>query len=80
MPDEILTLANELLLNPVRIEVTPPEAMLDKIEHSLYYVTKKDKTNLLIDLLVNPKLATVLVFTRTKHGANKLVKELTLWR
>lgn len=76
MPNEILSLANELLINPVRLEITPPEAMLDKIEHSLYFVTKKDKTNLLIDLLVNPKLATVLVFTRTKHGANKLVKEL----
>jgi ATP-dependent RNA helicase RhlE len=76
LPHEILSLANELLINPVRIEITPPEAMLDKIDHELYFVTKKDKINLLIDLLVNPKLASVLVFTRTKHGANKLVKEL----
>jgi ATP-dependent RNA helicase RhlE len=76
LPKEILSFANELLINPVRIEITPPEAMLDKIDHSLYFVTKKDKTNLLIDLLVNPKMESVLVFTRTKHGANKLVKEL----
>ncbi len=76
LPKEILSFANELLINPVRIEITPPEAMIDKIDHSLYFVTKKDKTNLLIDLLVNPKLSAVLVFTRTKHGANKLVKEL----
>ncbi len=76
LPKEILSFANELLFNPVRIEITPPEAMLDKIDHSLYFVTKKDKTNLLIELLVNPKMASVLVFTRTKHGANKLVKEL----
>jgi ATP-dependent RNA helicase RhlE len=76
LPKEIMKLANELLKNPVRIEVTPPEAMVDKIKQSLYYVSKKDKTNLLIDLLVNPKLESVLVFTRTKHGANKLVKEL----
>lgn len=50
--------------------------MIDKIKQSLYYVSKKDKTNLLIDLLVNPKLQSVLIFTRTKHGANKLVTEL----
>ncbi|TNF08816.1 MAG: DEAD/DEAH box helicase, partial [Bacillota bacterium] len=76
IPQEILKLANELLTNPTRIEVTPPEMMIDKIKQSLYYVPKKDKTNLLIDLLVNPKMKSVLIFTRTKHGANKLVKEL----
>ncbi|HOI84643.1 MAG TPA: DEAD/DEAH box helicase [Acholeplasmataceae bacterium] len=76
LPKEIMKLANELLKHPVRIEVTPPEAMVDKIKQSLYYVSKKEKTHLLIDLLVNPKLESVLVFTRTKHGANKLVKEL----
>lgn len=76
IPREILTLAQELLNNPIRIEVTPPELMIDKIKQSLYYVSKKDKTNLLIDLLVNPKLQSVLIFTRTKHGANKLVTEL----
>lgn len=76
LPKEILAFAHELLINPIRIEITPPEAMLDIIDHNLYYVTKKDKTNLLIDLLVNSKMVSVLVFTRTKHGANKLVKEL----
>ena len=76
IPNEILKLANEMLHNPVRIEVTPPEAMIDKIKQSLYYVGKKDKTNLLIDLLVKPSLESILIFTRTKHGANKLVKEL----
>jgi ATP-dependent RNA helicase RhlE len=76
IPNEILKLANSLLKDPVRIEVTPPETMLEMISQSLYFVTKKDKTNLLIDLLVNPKLTSVLIFTRTKHGANKLVKEL----
>jgi len=76
IPNEILKLANELLTNPIRIEITPPDAMIDKIKQSLFYVPKKDKTNLLIDLLVRPELRTLLVFTRTKHGANKLVKEL----
>ena len=76
IPQEILKLANDLLNNPVRIEVTPPEQMIDKIKQSLYFVSKKDKSKLLIDLLVNPKLTSILIFTRTKHGANKLVKEL----
>jgi ATP-dependent RNA helicase RhlE len=76
IPNEILKLANELLTNPIRIEVTPPDQMIDKIKQSLFYVSKKDKTNLLIDLLVNPEMKSVLIFTRTKHGANKLVKEL----
>jgi ATP-dependent RNA helicase RhlE len=76
IPNEILKLANELLDKPVRIEITPPEAMIDKIKQSIYYVAKKDKTNLLLDLLVDQKLESVLIFTRTKHGANKLVKEL----
>ena len=76
IPSDISKLAKELLTEPIRIEVTPPEQMIDKIKQSLYYVTKKDKVKLLIDLLVNPKLQSVLVFTKTKHGANKLVTEL----
>jgi ATP-dependent RNA helicase RhlE len=76
VPNDILSLANSLLKDPIRIAVTPVETTLEKIKQTLYYVSKKERTNLLIDLLVNPKLASVLVFTRTKHGANKLVKEL----
>lgn len=76
MPKEILRFAAELLTNPVRIEVTPPEAMIDKIKQSVFFVTKKDKTNLLLDILIDPKHETLLIFTRTKHGANKLVKDL----
>lgn len=74
--NEILKLANDLLVDPVRIEVTPPETMIDKITQSLYFVNKKEKFNLLLDLLINPKMKSILIFTRTKHGANKLVKEL----
>lgn len=76
MPREILKLAAELLTNPVRIEVTPPEAMIDKIKQSVFFVPKKDKISLLLDLLVGPKHTSVLIFTRTKHGANKLVISL----
>jgi ATP-dependent RNA helicase RhlE len=76
VPKEITKLANSLLKDPVRIEITPPETMLEMIKQSLYHVAKKDKTNLLLDILVDPKVVSVLIFTRTKHGANKLVKEL----
>lgn len=76
IPKEILSLAKDMLNDPVRIEVTPPETMVEKIDQRLYHVAKKDKIQLLLDLLVNPKLESVLIFTRTKHGANKLVKEL----
>ncbi|MDY0210980.1 MAG: DEAD/DEAH box helicase [Acholeplasma sp.] len=79
MPSEIIKLSNELLKEPKRIEITPPEAMIDKIEQRLFRVSKKDKVKLLLDLLVNPKLQSVLVFTRTKHGANKLVKDLSAY-
>lgn len=76
IPKDILKLAEELLKDPVRIEVTPPEAMVDKIKQSLFLVPKKDKFNLLLDLLTNKALESVLVFSRTKHGANKVVTSL----
>ena len=76
IPAEILTLAHDLLTEPVRIEVTPPEAMIDKIEQSLFTVNKRQKSALLLHLLQDNALKVVLVFTKTKHGANKLVKDL----
>lgn len=73
---EVTSLASELLNDPLQLEMAPPEMMLDKINHSLFFVDKKEKKELLLDLLVNPALESVLVFTRTKHGANKLVNYL----
>ena len=78
MPREILKLAAELLTNPVRIEVTPPEGDgLIKSNNLCFFVPKKDKIKFVIRfLLVGPKHTSVLIFTRTKHGANKLVISL----
>jgi ATP-dependent RNA helicase RhlE len=76
IPQEIMSLAQSLLKDPVRIEVAKEFEMIDQIEQSLYYVSRKDKVMLLLDILKNQKLASILIFTRTKHGANKLVKEL----
>ncbi|MCX6313187.1 MAG: DEAD/DEAH box helicase [Chitinophagaceae bacterium] len=76
MPPEIQKLANVLLTNPAKVEVTPASSTVDAIEQSLYYVDKKDKPQLLLHLLRDPAIVTALVFTRTKHGADKVVKFL----
>ncbi len=76
MPPEIQKLANVLLTNPAKVEVTPASSTVDAIEQSLFYVGKTDKPNLLLHLLKEEDLVTALVFTRTKHGADKVVKFL----
>jgi len=76
MPKAIMSLASEILNQPVRIQVSPEEETVDKIKQSLYYVGKKKKINLLIELLEKEDLKSVLVFSRTKHGANRIVKQL----
>jgi len=76
MLPEVEKLAATMLTNPVRIEVTPPTSTVDKIEQSLYHTNKKDKQKLLLHLLEEKEVKTALVFTRTKHGADKLAKFL----
>jgi len=77
IPKEIMVFANTILTNPVRIKVSPEEETVDKIKQSIYYVDKKKKINLLVKLLRNKSLESVLVFSRTKHGANRIVKQLS---
>ncbi|MFI3281211.1 MAG: DEAD/DEAH box helicase [Rikenellaceae bacterium] len=74
MPKEIEKLANSILTNPRKVEVTPASSTVDKIEQFLYYVEKKNE--LLVELLQNPEMESVLVFTRTKYGADKVAKLL----
>ena len=76
MPPEIQTLANVLLTNPAKVEVTPVSSTVEAIDQSLFYVDKNNKPGLLLYLLKNEKIVTALVFTRTKHGADKVVKIL----
>jgi len=76
MPPEIQKLANVLLTNPAKVEVTPASSTVDAIEQNLYFVDKKDKPALLLHLLRDENIVTALVFTRTKHGADKVVKFL----
>lgn len=77
MPKAILNFANDLLDHPVRIEVTPVEKTLDVIEQSVFFIQKKVKIKLLIKLLRDKSLKSVLVFSRTKYGANNIVRDLT---
>ncbi len=76
MPDTILDLANSMLRNPERVEVTPVSSTAETISQEVYFVGQNDKNSLLVHLLRSKISSEVLVFTRTKHGANKLVKVL----
>lgn len=76
MPPEIQKLANTILVHPAKVEVTPPATTVEKIEQGVYFVEKPNKLALLVHLLEANKMETVLVFTRTKHGADKVVKML----
>ncbi len=77
MPPEISSLANSLLVDPVKVAVTPVSSTVDIIDQSVYFVSKTNKRNLLNHLLKDETIVTALVFTRTKHGADKVCKELT---
>jgi ATP-dependent RNA helicase RhlE len=76
MPQEIQSLANSILNNPVKVEVAVVSSTADTIEQSLYYVAKENKKSLLAYILEDKSIETALVFTRTKHGADKVVKDL----
>ena len=76
MPQDITALANNLLKSPIRVEVTPPAATADRVAQSIYFVSKAGKRDLLNDLLADPVFERTLVFTRTKHGADRVVKNL----
>jgi ATP-dependent RNA helicase RhlE len=76
MPSQILDLANSLLHHPVKIEVTPASSTVEKIDQTMYMVDKKDKQSLLTHLIREKKIKRSLVFTRTKHGADRIAKTL----
>lgn len=76
MPKEIADLASSLMQSPIRIEVTPVSSTVEKIEQSVYFIPKDQKNTLLIHLLNEQKIQRTLVFTRTKHGADKIAKHL----
>ncbi|RWU08426.1 DEAD/DEAH box helicase [Pedobacter chitinilyticus] len=76
MPPEIEKLANTILKDPVTVEVTPVSSTADTIKQSIYFVDKPDKRKLLKHLLDELKINHTLIFTRTKHGADRIARDL----
>ncbi len=76
MPPEIVKLASTILDKPQQVTVTPVSSTVDIINQQVYFVDKGNKNALLLDILKDKKIKTALVFTRTKHGADKAVKIL----
>ena len=76
MPKEITELVNSIVVNPVKVSVTPASSTVDKIKQSVYFVDKANKKKLLVYLLKNKNIDSALVFTRTKHEADKVEKDL----
>ena len=77
MPDEVEKLAMSILNNPEMVKVDPVSSTVDTIRQSLYLVDKNNKKYLLAELLKKPEVENALVFTRTKHGADRVVREMT---
>lgn len=76
MPPDIVKLSQKILGNPEKVSVKPEQTTAEKVDQSLYFVSKKDKPKLLLTLLKEENIVSVLIFSRTKHGANKIVKIL----
>jgi ATP-dependent RNA helicase RhlE len=76
MPPDIINLSGKILGNPQKVTIKPQQATAEKVEQAVYFVEKKDKGKLLVHLLEKKPLESTLVFSRTKHGADKIVKFL----
>jgi ATP-dependent RNA helicase RhlE len=76
MPQSIVKLSHSILGNPEKVTIKPKQATAEKVEQALYYVSKKSKTKLLTHIIQENDIDSVLVFSRTKHGANKIVTQL----
>ena len=77
MPDDVVKLVGDMLRQPERIEVAPQGRTADRVSQSLYFVPAMQKRQLLIELLKDLTMYRVIVFTRTKHGANKVAEHLS---
>jgi ATP-dependent RNA helicase RhlE len=77
MPGEIQGLAGSILRDPVRVAVTPVATPAEAVVHQVHYVEKMDKIELLKHILSGPSIKNALVFTRTKHGADKVTRQLS---
>jgi ATP-dependent RNA helicase RhlE len=76
MPNDVADLAKGLLKDPVRVEVVPQSTTAERIDQKVYFVARGHKRALLAQLLGTPDMSRAIVFTRTKHGANRLAEQL----
>jgi ATP-dependent RNA helicase RhlE len=76
LPKEIAALSAKILIDPITVAVTPVSSTVEAIEQSVYFVENTGKSSLLIELLSGREITSALVFSRTKHGANKIQKTL----
>ncbi len=76
MPTNIVKLSQSILHNPVKVEVAPQSSTADTIQQKVYYTNKADKKNLLVHILKDENINQVLLFSRTKHGADKIARNL----
>ncbi len=77
MPPAIVQLADSFLINPAKVEITPSSTTVESIDQRVYFVDKRNKRHLLNDLLKGDEINRALVFTRTKHGADRVARDLT---
>jgi len=76
MPSSIAKMSSSILINPVKIAVTPVSSTVDTINQCLYFVDKENKKDILLHILEDKSITSALVFTRTKHGADRIVRQL----
>lgn len=76
MPPAIARMSGTILLNPVKVTITPVSSTVNTIGQYIYYVDKQNKKDLLIKILEDKTIVSALIFTRTKHGADRLVRQL----
>ena len=76
MPDNIVQLADAILTDPVRVEVARVSSAAETVDQLVYFACQKEKRDLLVEILQRPEVETALVFTRTKYGADKVVRYL----
>ncbi|HVK87937.1 MAG TPA: DEAD/DEAH box helicase, partial [Kofleriaceae bacterium] len=77
MPREAQDLADQLLKNPETVAVVPPSTTAEKVDQEVFFVEKADKRALLVEVLRDQSMSRVLVFSRTKHGANRIAEHLS---
>lgn len=76
MPPEISKLADSILTDPVKVEVTPVSSTAESVDQAVFFVKKSDKKDLLLTILKKKEMKSVLVFARTKYGCDRVVRDL----